>query len=676
MPRYHLDNEDSDDEEDEAIDDGSLSLVSYIPFLRSHDKHDSRYGHMYNSQVSDVTMNPNDYDDYSIDNDDSTYHTGYCPPSNQESEERLTDASNQHKIRRRRSFNAGTPIESEIGEFNLIHPESPAPSRESRLLSYINCAAVLIACAFAITGGLGVSMRNDSSNLHWRTGIYRQFLNAKYVANEVYFRSIDFIDELTAASSSNNDPVYRNCHFSIPQNLTGKLQDMITAQDWQVSKIAEIVAEWHEGVGSDKYDRKPLRLLLVGPDSVGKMETALMLSEMLVSHCNSDDDDVDDATISPSGKPSKSVNKTATNNLDGNKIPHVSSSHRKSRKSDKLPENVLVLTPHEYKSPMDDPGIEILRTKIETGSDYPLTSTEKLLQRVVSHVRKNEDQTSSSIVILNGVDQMTVAELSTILVSSDTNTLSCPAAARRRNRFFTGSTIDQHEVSLHNVIFIFVMNFNIDTFKLLNGSNNNNNADKTSRVWLRNTMKTVVEHHFGSKPDTSKMDLEKLFRQIDLAVPFNFLGNYDLDVLLKRQISSTTIAASMQETHQIHLPVYVTNAARQYLLGTQFVDYMNVQTWHSQRSVRYGASSLEEIMRMLRLNLKRHLQGTFYQEIGSAQSGDEGTVGLINYEPDASMVSIGWCNGIRTSNDHDAWGLDKKSLKDSGCREVWRGVFT
>ena len=132
----------------------------------------------------------------------------------------------------------------------------------------------------------------------------------------------------------------------------------------------------------------------------------------------------------------------------------------------------------------------------------------------------------------------------------------------------------------------------------------------------------------------------------------------------------------MQETHQIHLPVYVTNAARQYLLGTQFVDYMNIQTWHSQRSVRYGASSLEEIMRMLRWNLKRHLQGTFYQENGSVQSGDEGTVGLINYEPDASMASIGWCSGILTSNDHDAWGLDKKSLKDSSCREVWRGVFT
>ena len=49
-----------------------------------------------------------------------------------------------------------------------------------------------------------------------------------------------------------------------------------------------------------------------------------------------------------------------------------------------------------------------------------------------------------------------------------------------------------------------------------------------------------------------------------------------------------------------------------------------------------------------------------YQEIRSVQYGDIGTFRVINYEPDASMVSIGWCNGMRTSNDHDALRLDKK----------------
>ena len=117
------------------------------------------------------------------------------------------------------------------------------------------------------------------------------------------------------------------------------------------------MAECHKGFGSDAYNRKPLHLLLVGLNSVGKIETTLTLSEMLVLYCNCDDEDVDNETIIPSVKPSKSVNKTATCDLDGNKISFVNSLHRKSKKSDKFPENVLVLITHKYKSPMDDPGI-------------------------------------------------------------------------------------------------------------------------------------------------------------------------------------------------------------------------------------------------------------------------------------------------------------------------------
>ena len=88
-----------------------------------------------------------------------------------------------------------------------------------------------------------------------------------------------------------------------------------------------------------------------------KMETALTLSKISVLHCNSDDEDVVDDTIFSLGKPSKTFNKKATYDLDCYKISFVNSLHRKSRKSDKFPKNVLVLTLYEYKSLMDNPCI-------------------------------------------------------------------------------------------------------------------------------------------------------------------------------------------------------------------------------------------------------------------------------------------------------------------------------
>lgn len=502
-----------------------------------------------------------------------------------------------------------------------------------------------------------------------RIVIERYTYHAWYSFTEAYYYAVEGIEDMYFSFTDrytfgNSDTV---CRLSLPAevpesryipNMEGIapvkqmspteawLNDELVGQKLAASIIATALEGWtlqdegyyHNEVDKRKIEahsspvipensraigikKRPISLMLMGPPGTGKAMTTFLLSQWLFHNCSSSsaganrgilmlhgEDFVDERQQLSVGETWNLVSNHNTNNGNFGK--------------EEIKHNEQVLNAIHY------------------GHSTPLSAREKLQRRIVDFLKRRRGR--GSLIVINGIEKIhgTVLNALSELFETSTAETSCLSYYDERRRKHVGIT------SCGPVLVIFTTHLGTDRiFRIVR---EHHGRDSVPRAVIETTLREVMKRHWNGT-----LNVEKYFHSL---VPFLPLGHVEVEEIVHRQCKKL----SDEYAHRLWKRLDVTNEARQRLVGTDFLEYVDLRK-NSRDNLhlivsRHGASSIDSgPMQVLRSKLRRYLYPYRPDQIA-----------VFNYSIDKGTASVQWCEERADENS-------RSQISKHICETTWEG---
>jgi len=396
-------------------------------------------------------------------------------------------------------------------------------------------------------------------------------------------------------------PKTRFCSSAGMSPTEAWLNDEIVGQERAISTISTALEGWaldqqssihsHESSNQVKVRRrKPIFFLFAGPSGTGKSHTAFMLSQWLFQNCSAAKSSVNRGVLLLYGEDFVDDDSINTSTLD----PLLDESSKEQKRNDQI------------------------LNQVQYGVSTP-RSRDKLQRRIVNFLKRRE-KGRGALIIINGIEKMHSHVLSALSGLLDDARGGSPCLSyydsRRRKRVGVSSC--------EAVIIIFTTD--IGNERIIRSVRDYGGRGNVPRIVLDTALRESLSRHWNGR-----LNIEKLFH---ILVPFLPLGHIELEEIVRRDCEKL----SDQHTNKFWRRLEVTPTARQRLVGTDYVEYLDLRKKDLNTLLifsRHGARSLDSgggPMQVLRSKLRRHL-GTHRPD----------QVAVFDFNINKNEAIIQWC---------------------------------
>jgi len=367
--------------------------------------------------------------------------------------------------------------------------------------------------------------------------------------------------------------------------------------------------------------KRPISLMLIGPPGTGKTMATFLLSQWLFQNCSSSSAGANRGILILHGEDFVDERHQLSDDETWNLI----SKHNQQN------DNVWK---EETKQK------EQLLNAIHYGHSTPLRAREKLQRRIVDFLKRRRGR--GALIIINGIEKMHGSVVSALSELFETSTagMSCLSYYDERRRKRISAT------SCGPVLIIFTTNLGTD--RIFRKVRDYHGRDTLPRVVVDTTVRDAIKRHWNGT-----INVEKYFHAL---VPFLPLGHIEVEEILHRQCKKL----SEEYAHRLWKRLEVTKEARQRLVGTDFLEYIDLRksTGDDLHLIvsRHGASSIDSgPMQVLRSKLRRYLHPYRPDQIA-----------VFHYCIDKGIAIIQWCR--EQTDDNSRWQTFTQL-----CETAWEG---
>jgi hypothetical protein len=379
-----------------------------------------------------------------------------------------------------------------------------------------------------------------------------------------------------------------------------------------------VSAENSKTVGIQK---RPISLMLIGPPGTGKTMATFLLSQWLFQNCSSSSAGANRGILILHGEDFVDERQQLSDDETWNSIS------KRNQHNDNF-------WKEETKQK------EQLLNAIHYGHSTPLRAREKLQRRIVDFLKRRRGR--GSFIVINGIEKMHGSVVSALSELFETSTagMSCLSYYDERRRKRVSAT------SCGTVLVIFTTNLGAD--RIFRTVRDYHGRNTVPRALVETTVKDTIKRHWNGT-----INVEKYFHTL---VPFLPLGHIEVEEIVHRQCKKL----SEEYAHRLWKRLEVTKEARQRLVGTDFLEYVDLRKTTSDDLhlivSRYGASSIDGgPMQVLRSKLRRYLHPYRPDQIA-----------VFHYCIDKGIVIIQWCKEQTDENS-------RRQTSTQTCETTWEG---